>query len=154
MNLILWRHAEAEHGTDDMLRRLTPRGRGQAERAGAWLRARLPVDTRVIVSPAVRTCETVDALGRRYDVVNAIAPNATPEAVLQAAQWRPDGEGTVLVVGHQPTLGRVAALLLTGEARHWSVRRAGIWWFSSPTDEDDGRGTVVRAVVDPDLLQA
>lgn len=152
MNLILWRHAEAEHGTDDMLRRLTPRGRSQAERGGAWLRARLPADTRILVSPAVRTCETVDALGRRYDVVQAVAPNATPQSVLQAAGWQPEGEGTVLVVGHQPTLGRVAAQLMTGEARHWSVRRGGIWWFAAATSEDDGRGTVVRAVVDPDLL--
>ncbi|MBU4610642.1 histidine phosphatase family protein [Achromobacter sp. GG226] len=152
MNLILWRHAEAEHGTDDMLRRLTPRGRAQAERGGAWLRERLPNDTRVIVSPAVRTCETVDALGRRYDVLQALAPNATPQSLLQAAGWQPEGTGTVLVVGHQPTLGRVAAQLMTGEARHWSVRRGGIWWLASPTEDDDGRSTVVRAVVDPDLL--
>ncbi|GAA5236994.1 histidine phosphatase family protein [Verticiella sediminum] len=153
MNLILWRHAQAEDGRHDMLRKLTPHGREQARRAGAWLRAHLPHDTRIIVSPAVRACETADALGRSYDVVQAVAPNAEAGAVLKVAGW-PEAGGTVLVVGHQPTLGRVASLLMTGSDRYWSVRRAGIWWLTHPDEiEDDGtRGVVVRTVVDADLL--
>ena len=66
MNLILWRHAEAEdvaaslriQRSTDLQRELTKRGEKQAEKMAAWLRPRLPEDTRVLVSPAVRTQQT------------------------------------------------------------------------------------------------
>ena len=37
MNLILWRHAEAEDGADDLQRALTGKGRRQAARMAQWL---------------------------------------------------------------------------------------------------------------------
>ena len=37
MDLILWRHAEAEVGSDDLARRLTVRGAKQARQMAAWL---------------------------------------------------------------------------------------------------------------------
>ena len=36
MDLILWRHAEAEPGEPDLGRRLTAKGHKQAERMGEW----------------------------------------------------------------------------------------------------------------------
>ena len=54
MELILWRHADAEDGVPDEARRLTAKGRKQAEKMAAWLTARLPADCRVMVSPATR----------------------------------------------------------------------------------------------------
>ena len=42
MELILWRHADAEDGAPDLERRLTPKGRKEAERVAAWLLAHLP----------------------------------------------------------------------------------------------------------------
>ena len=38
MNLILWRHAEAEDGVPDLERGLTDKGRRQADAAARWLR--------------------------------------------------------------------------------------------------------------------
>ena len=53
MDLILWRHAEAEPGEPDLGRRLTAKGHKQAERVGSWLDGHLPQTTRILVSPAV-----------------------------------------------------------------------------------------------------
>ena len=57
MDLILWRHAEAEEpdvGADDLSRALTPKGERQAERMAEWLNRRLAHSTRALVSPALR----------------------------------------------------------------------------------------------------
>ncbi|MFO0461355.1 MAG: SixA phosphatase family protein, partial [Burkholderiales bacterium] len=77
MDLSRWRHAQAEDGPPDLERRLTARGREDAKRVGAWLRERLPsAGVRVLSSPAVRARQTADALGLRYEVVDALAPGA------------------------------------------------------------------------------
>src|SRR5450756_2784577 len=62
MDLILWRHAEAEDGMPDSARELTKRGRKQAVQIGAWLKERLPADCAILVSPSMRTQQTADAL--------------------------------------------------------------------------------------------
>ena len=62
MDLLLWRHAEAEEGEDDLRRALTERGVRQARRMAAWIRARQLKDLRIVVSPAVRTQQTAEAL--------------------------------------------------------------------------------------------
>lgn len=150
MHLLLWRHAEAADGDPDLTRRLTAKGHRQAEATAAWLRAHMPRGTRVLASPATRTIETVRALTETYEVVPTIAPGAQPEAVLAAAGW-PDEYPSVLVVGHQPTLGAVAALLLAGEPMPWSVKKSGLWWLSYRLRGED-RQVVLRAVINSDLL--
>jgi phosphohistidine phosphatase len=149
MDLILWRHAEAEDGIPDLGRALTGKGRKQAARVAAWLKQHIPEDTRILASPALRTVQTAQALGRPFDEVAAIAPGADVEDVLRAAGW-PAAKRAVLVVGHQPVLGQVAARLLFGEARDVSVRKAGVWWFQ--LRDRAGAEVVLRAVVDPDWL--
>ena len=150
MDLILWRHAEAEDGMPDLERELTDKGRKQASRMADWLNPRLPPDIRVLVSPATRTLQTDQALGRYYDQVPALAPGASAEAVLAAAGW-PDAAYPVLIVGHQPTLGQVAMRLLAGQAGDLAVKKASIWWFQGR--EREGRLQVVlRAVAAPDWL--
>ena len=147
MDLILWRHAEAEDGHDDAARRLTRKGVKQAERVGAWLDAHLPKHARKIVSPAVRAQQTADALARDFETSADVSVGADAAAVLKAAGW-PDGKGTVVIVGHQPTLGAAAALALTGRAAQWRVRKGSVWWLSS----DKGEKPQVVAVISPDLL--
>ncbi|MEW6119614.1 MAG: histidine phosphatase family protein [Pseudomonadota bacterium] len=149
MDLILWRHAEAEDGTPDLERELTGRGRKQAARMADWLNPRLPPDIRILASPAARTRQTVQALGREYDVEHTLAPGASVDAVLAAVGW-PDAAYPVLIVGHQPTLGQVALRLLAGLDGDLSVKKAGVWWFQSR--ERNGRLQVVlRAVAGPDF---
>jgi len=57
----------------------------------------------------------------------------------------------VLVVGHQPTLGRVAALLVAGQDAEWWIPKGAIWWLSK-REKSSGPGVVVRAVMEPDLM--
>lgn len=147
MDLILWRHADAEDGVRDEERELTAEGRKQARRMAAWLKQRLPRGARILVSRTRRTRQTARALTIRFKVSDDVGPQATPQSVLKAADW-PRGEGTVLVVGHQPTLGRAAALALTGAPADWRVAKGAIWWLTSR----DGDEAAVRAVIAPDLL--
>jgi phosphohistidine phosphatase len=150
MDLILWRHAEAEPGEPDLGRRLTAKGTKQAERMAAWLEARLPDTTRVLVSPADRAQQTASALKRKSRTVPEIAPGASVAAVLAAAGW-PDSREPVLIVGHQPTLGNVAAFLLSGEDADWAVKKGAVWWLSNRV-RDGESGVVLRVVLGPDFV--
>jgi phosphohistidine phosphatase len=152
MDLIVWRHAEAEAeaGGSDLRRRLTPKGGKQAARMAAWLERHLPESTRVLVSPADRAQQTAAALRRRFRTVDDLAPGASAAAVLAAAGW-PDAREPVLVVGHQPTLGAVAALLLSGEEACWSVKKGAVWWLSS-RDRAAGTSVVLRVAIGPEFV--
>ncbi|TKC80383.1 histidine phosphatase family protein [Trinickia terrae] len=151
MNLILWRHAEAEDtASSDLARQLTPRGRKQALAVAKWLRSRLEPDAVILVSPAARTVQTVEPLTDQYRVVKEIAPGASVSDVLEAAGW-PDGVApTVVVVGHQPTLGRVASFLLTGQETELALKKGGLWWLYKRERNGDDQ-VIVRAVITPDL---
>jgi phosphohistidine phosphatase len=156
MDLILWRHAEAEdrakHTEEDAARELTKRGRKQAERMARWLDERLEGPWRILVSPAIRTLQTVEPLGRDFDTSEAVGLAATAGSVLRAAGW-PDGGENVLVVGHQPTLGQAAARVLEGRDGDISIKKGAIWWFTVRS-RDGSRGTVLKAVLDPDTLES
>lgn len=163
MDLILWRHAEAEEtedGLDDPLRGLTPKGERHAKRVAEWLNRFLPESTKVLVSPALRTQQTADALGRKFKTVEALAPEGSVEGLLAAARW-PDSREPVLVIGHQPTLGLVAAYLMTGARMAalqqattltpWSVKKGGVWWLRHRPREDRGE-VVLVAVRSPEQI--
>ena len=150
MELILWRHAEAEDGVPDSARKLTGKGLKQAEKMAEWLKPKLPKNTRIIVSPTKRTQQTAEALDDDFETVKEIGPGAPAKAILAAADW-PNAKGAVLVVGHQPTLGEVAALLMSGEAGGWNIRKGAVWWFSYKKNEGAPE-TVLRSSISPDML--
>ncbi len=150
MDLVLWRHAEAEDGFPDSERRLTKRGRRQAKKMAEWLDARLPDKAKLVVSPAARARETAAALGRKFAPNPAVDVGASPDDLLAAAGW-PHRGGTVVVVGHQPTLGEVAARLLAGAESEWSIRKGAVWWFSA-RDRGGELEVVLTAVMPPELL--
>ena len=150
MDLILWRHADAAPGARDLERKLTAKGRKQAERVGTWLASRLPGRYTMLVSPAHRARETADALGTHYKIVERLAPGAAPGDILEVCGW-PSHKGAVVVVSHQPDLGRVAALLVSGAESDWSVKKGGLWWLSNREREGESQ-VVVRAVLAPDLI--
>jgi phosphohistidine phosphatase len=135
MDLILWRHAEARDAKDgegDLDRPLTQRGEKQAQRMAEWLNRFLPETTRILVSPALRTRSTAEALGRKFRIADPLAPGAGVNQLLTVVRW-PDSREPVLVVGHQPTLGHVAAYLMGGivsqEGQPWAVRKGAVWWL-------------------------
>ena len=150
MDLILWRHAEAEDAFPDLSRALTPHGREQAALVAAWLKKHVSPTPRVLASPATRTQQTAQALDMEYSTVDALAPGAQPHAVLQAANW-PKGEDAVIVIGHQPTLGMAAALAMTGKIHYWSIRKGNVWWLNSRRRAGEDQ-SLLRAVISPDFL--
>ena len=153
MDLILWRHAEAEDGAEDqhdLERALTPRGEKQAARMAAWLDRHLPEGARILCSPARRCEQTALALGRKFKIRDALAPGGATDDLLEAAQW-PHARHLVLVIGHQPTLGETAARLLRMEANGCAIRKGSAWWLR--TRERDGQEqTLLWAVQSPETL--
>ena len=151
MELLLWRHAEAEDGFPDALRRLTPRGEQQAQRMAAWIKAHAPKNLRIVASPANRCQQTAAALGLPFETDLRLATSGNVTDLLSVAGW-PDASAhdAVLIVGHQPTLGRVAAQLLSGQGAEWSMRKGALWWLSARTRNDEPQ-TTLRASLTPEL---
>jgi phosphohistidine phosphatase len=157
MDLILWRHAEAEdwpegdpEARSDLERKLTPRGEKQAARMAEWLDRQLPGSARIVVSPARRCEQTALALGRKYKIRAELAPGATPAQLLELVQW-PSSKSPILVIGHQPTLGQTIAQLLGFQESDCAVKKGALWWLRS-RDRDSHSHTVVVTVQSPEIL--
>jgi len=153
MDLILWRHAEADdwtEGCDDLERSLTSRGEKQAKRMAAWLDRQLPDGTRILSSPARRCEQTVLALGRKYKLRQELAPEATADDLLEAAGW-PNGKSVVLLVGHQPSLGQAVARLMGLKQDSCAVRKGSVWWLRTRERDGDVQ-TVMVTVQAPELM--
>ena len=157
MQLVLWRHAEAEdQASSDLARDLTAHGRDQAARMAHWFDTQINGqwgDWMILASPANRARQTAAALGRPLRINEALAPDASVDAVLVAAGWPRgrDGLPNVLIVGHQPTLGMVAARLLNREGGYVGVKKGAMWWFD--TRESEGRlQSEFKAMVTPESI--
>jgi phosphohistidine phosphatase len=153
MDLILWRHAEAfemREVENDLDRALTPKGERQAQRMGEWLNQRLAHSTRILVSPALRCQQTAKALGRKFRTAPELAPDGDAQAVLKVARW-PESNEPVLIIGHQPTLGLVAAFLLSSVPQPWSIKKGAAWWIRSRHRENLDQ-VILQAVQSPDCL--
>ena len=148
MELILWRHAESPPGYPDGERVLSAAGRHAATAMARWLVARLDGRERILVSPARRAQETAQALGRPFVTEPRIGTAATPEDVLETIGW-PYGDERVIVVGHQPTLGAIAAGVLTGQPRDWAMAPGALWWV---VRDEQARRAELRAYLTPDLV--
>ena len=121
----LWvlRHAEAEpHGTrSDSERRLTSRGEAQARAAGAAL-SRMDVPfAAVLFSPKIRARQTAELAcegwpAAQRKLLRAHEPLASGFDGAQAldALAEIDGDGRLLVVGHEPDLSRTVGDLTGG----------------------------------------
>jgi len=153
MDLIFWRHAEAEdwtEGCDDLARKLTSRGDKQAKRMAAWLDRQLPEATRIVCSPARRCEQTAIALDRKYKLRSELAPDTTADALLAAAGW-PNNKSTVVLVGHQPSFGQAISLLLGLQQDSCPVRKGALWWLRT-RERDGDTQTVVVTVQTPDMV--
>lgn len=150
MELILWRHAEAEEGFNDAERKLTAAGVKQAERMAAWLHRRLPADILVLASPARRAQQTAAAFCGKFRSAEEVGVGTDAKTLLAAVEW-PQHDGTVVVVGHQPTLGQAAALALTGKIADWNLKQGAIVWLGW-RERGDGLHVRLRAALSPDLI--
>ena len=119
--LVVMRHAKAEQlGTTDAARELAPNGQRAAAAAGAWLAAYGLVPDHALVSSSTRTRQTWEAVakGASWD----LEPNldeglyaAGPESALDLIRLVPADARTVVVIGHNPTMGQLAQMLEDGE---------------------------------------
>ncbi|MFY9329684.1 MAG: histidine phosphatase family protein [Georgfuchsia sp.] len=153
MDLLLWRHAEAEDihaGGRDHERKLTTKGKRQAQKIADWLALQLPQDARILVSPALRTVQTAEALKRKFEISEQLSTRASLSDHLAAARW-PDN-GNVLLVGHQPTLGQIAALLMSGHPSAWEIRKGALWWLRSAPEGGKLHATL-RVAMLPGMLE-
>ncbi len=161
MDLILWRHAEAQDhpqgeaglqgDATDLERRLTPRGEKQAARMAGWLDRQLPEGARIYSSHAQRAMQTAAALGRKIRLREELAPDAgNPMALLELAGW-PSARTPVVLVGHQPMLGQLIAHLLRLPEPECPMRKGAIWWLRQR--EREGRlQTLIVTVQTPELV--
>ncbi len=150
MDLILWRHAEAKDGDGpvaDTDRELTARGIKHAQEIAEWLRGQKLSRVTVLSSPARRSIQTAEMLGLPVKIKTQLGVGASTADLLGAADW-PDQSGAIILVSHQPALGRVAALLLAGSEADWTIKKAGVWWFTNRVRNDETQ-TVLRAVRNP-----
>jgi phosphohistidine phosphatase len=115
------RHAKAEQdGPTDFERPLAARGRREAEAAGAWLSGQRFAPEHALVSAALRTRETWDAVanGAGWDLEPELDRGlyaAGPESALDLVRQVGDDVARLLVIGHNPTIATLAQLLDDGE---------------------------------------
>jgi phosphohistidine phosphatase len=153
MDLILWRHAEAEAATNenqDLQRCLTARGERQAARMAKWLDRQLPEGAKIYCSPAQRCLQTIHQLGRQFKIRDELSPQCDHTHLLSLVQW-PHAKMTVLIVGHQPALGRTASQILGVDDIGLSVRKGSVWWLRAKV-RDQVIQTTLITVQSPDWL--
>ena len=141
-NIILWRHAEALDAIEgeDMARPLTNKGQRQAKRIAYWLKQHLPEDTLMLSSAALRAFQTAQALNKtnsiKINVCSALNPNASLKEIMVFLA-RFDAQNNVLLVGHQPLLGRLASHLLALDSSDFNIKKGAIWWLRLASNPDN-----------------
>lgn len=162
-NIILWRHAEAVEGSDDapqsdMARALTPKGQRQAKRMAHWLKRHLPENTLLISSAALRAFQTAQALNKssstQINVQAALNPTASLQQTL-AFLASFSTKSNVILVGHQPLLGRLAGHLLGLNLSDLNIKKGAIWWLrleSNPANLNQPLRYEIVSVQTPSLV--
>lgn len=141
LQLILWRHAEAEEGSPDLSRNLTAKGRKQAQKVAQFLQNRLPENREIWVSQANRSQQTAAYLGGDTVILPTLNPDIDAQTLPRLLQTCVDKK-VLVIVGHQPWIGDLCAFLLNGNFEHerlWSVKKGAFWWFQVDFVDDDLR---------------
>lgn len=155
MELILWRHAEAEEGLNDLQRRLTSKGHQQAKSSAAWLKNHLPRHPQVWVSEAARSRQTAFYLSKDTQTVPLLNPTANV-GLLPDLLRRQQANVALVWVGHQPWIGQMCAWLLNGNwpaQAYWSVKKSGFWWFELSFDAAGNPVSKLKTVLTPAVLK-
>jgi len=150
MDLILWRHAQAEDLVGSMQsdyeRQLTAKGLKQAARMALWLNKVLPPECKILVSPSQRTTQTAQALGRQFKITTEIGTGSSADHILKACDW-PHSPEPVLVIGHQPLLGEIVSTLIP-DIQYAPIRKGNVWWVTCKPGEE----VFLKAVMTPELI--
>ncbi|MGA8010015.1 MAG: histidine phosphatase family protein [Thiomonas sp.] len=157
-HVIFWRHAEAEDASgstqgdaSDLQRNLTKQGRRDAAQIAAWIKSQLPKPWTVITSPAQRARQTAQHLNDYPIVDPRLSPDTTMEELLSVVSEFPREGGALVIVGHQPTLGRAGLYWITGCDQQFTLRKCGLLWALERSREA-GIQRSLRACISADLL--
>lgn len=138
--LLLMRHAAAEFGADsDHERPLSVEGRAQAQAVGQRLRAEQSLPQLILCSSALRTRTTKDLLLAQWGEVAAQVSvevrddlyEARPRQVVELLRTTTDERASVLVIGHEPTMSMLAALLAQPESDEAALRIAQVGFMTA-----------------------
>ena len=118
--LLLFRHAKAERsepGMEDRARKLVERGRKDAGRIGAYLSSHTLIPDQVVTSPSARTQETWKFAAAAFRTPPKATPvdrlyDATAHTILGIVKESAPATHTLLIVGHNPGLHELAAMLV------------------------------------------
>ena len=154
-NIILWRHAQATESPNfvsfekDLARVLTQKGQKQAKNMARWLIQNKTANMQLICSAALRASETALALQPYMTVNEAFNPGASLQQVLKALA-KLEQTKDIILVGHAPWLGQLAAYLLGVNQHEFSIKKGAIWWLR--TCESVASDYKVLTVQTPSLL--
>jgi phosphohistidine phosphatase len=163
MRIILFRHGPAgrrdpARWPDDSERPLTKRGIERTESAARGLRRFAEGDTRVLTSPLARAAATAaiarTALGldAAVETFDPLGPGGSYRAVLARVASAESG-GCVVLVGHEPDLGKLAGMLLFGApARSLPLKKAGACVIDFTAAPEPGAGHL-HAFLPPRMLR-
>jgi len=162
MLLVLFRHgpagtADPARGPEDAKRPLTPRGVEKTRRAALGLARVLETEPHIFSSPLLRAKETADLLAAAYvpmlqvEVLEALVPGRPLEEIL--GRIAEIASGTVVLVGHEPGLGHMAALLVTGRQMTLPLKKAGACGIELSGNIAPGQGELLFLAT-PRMLRA
>jgi len=164
--LTLLRHAKSgwdDPSLSDFERPLNARGRGAARAMGREMRALGLAYDRIVASPAARVTETIDGLSECYGPLAPVYDEnvylASLDTLLDLVRATDDAHATLLLVGHNPGMERLALLLSRGGALHDEVAlkypTGSLAEISLPVehwrDVAESRGTLARFLRPRDL---
>ena len=154
-NIILWRHAQATATTNfvdfekDLARVLTQKGQRQANKMARWLIQNKIANMQLTCSAALRALETAQALQSSTNVNKAFNPGASLQQVLNSLA-NMDQTKDIILVGHAPWLGQLAAHLLGVNQHEFSIKKGAIWWLR--LNESIANDYEILTVQTPSLL--
>jgi phosphohistidine phosphatase len=140
MQLFLLRHAEAEpDAANDEARTLTAKGSKQAENIGKFCSEHCFVPEAILTSPLTRAKETARLVARELDLPKLVRIEEFLRAGMTAERafsglrdflgdvmkWEKYSEkGSIMLVGHEPDISNLAAVLIGGRAESFHFRKA------------------------------
>jgi len=144
-HLVLLRHAKSAwpDAVPDRSRPLTDRGRRDASAAGRWLREHLGKLDAVVCSPAERARQTWALVAAELDAPPDVHEDdriygAAPAVLLEVVRDLPDAVTTALLVGHNPGMEDLVALLSDEEREMKTASLAVLTWTGGWAGADDG----------------
>lgn len=115
--LIIVRHGAAVFGADqDESRQLTSHGEMEATYAGEWIKRHISLASpKLISSPYLRAIQTAQVIANSTGVTCETKEFLTPDnSPIRVVDFLLEETSDLILVSHQPLVGRLASLLVNG----------------------------------------